>query len=138
MSNTNENYEWTINDMVEVLLDEPDSFLKIKETLTRIGIASKTDNTLYQSCHILHKRGKYYIVSFLELFILDGKNSTLSQSDIERRNAIINLLEEWKLLKVVNRDQIKNRCSTSNFKVIPYKDKAKWDLKPKYKIGVKH
>lgn len=135
---SNELYNWSIDKMVEVTLEEPDSFLKIKETLTRIGIASKTDNTLYQTCHILHKRGKYYIVSFLELFILDGKESTLSYSDIERRNSIIKLLEEWDLLQVVDKEQIKEQSINSQFKVIAFKDKKNWNLKPKYKIGIKH
>lgn len=134
--NTNSmEYTWTPGSMVEVTLKEPDDFLKIKETLTRIGIASNNSNTLYQSCHILHKRGKYFIVSFLELFILDGHHSTLTLADIERRNAIIKLLEDWKLLSVVDKTQITQVSLNSPFKVISHKDKADWKLQPKYKIG---
>lgn len=135
MSSGDELYNWTPDSMVEVILKDPDDFLKCKETLTRIGMTSWTENNLYQSCHILHKRGKYYILSFLELFILDGKVSTLSVADIERRNSIIKLLEDWGLLTVVDKTKIEARAAVPQFKVIPFKDKDKWNLIPKYRIG---
>lgn len=131
----NELYEWTPASMVEVTLEKPDDFLKVKETLTRIGMPSPTENTLYQTCHILHKRGKYYILSFLELFILDGKASTLSNHDVDRRNSIIRLLEDWGLLKIVDKSKIETGYPNVSFKVIPFKDKKDWELIPKYRIG---
>jgi len=127
-----------IEDMVEVLLEEKDDFLKVRETLTRIGLASKKDNTLYQSCHILHKQGKYYIVHFKELFALDGKETDLTENDIARRNTIVNLLAEWELVKIVNKDQTKEPIvSMSQVKIIPYKEKDDWNLVTKYSIGKK-
>ena len=130
-------YDWTIESMLEVTLPDPDAFLKIAETLTRIGIASKKDNALYQSCHILHKQGKYYITHFKELFALDGKESNITMNDIERRNAIASLLEDWELLKIVNPNQIEAKASLSQIKIVSYKDKFNWDLISKYTIGNK-
>jgi len=127
-----------IEDMVEVTLKENDDFLKVKETLTRIGLASKKDNTLYQSCHILHKQGKYYIVHFKELFSLDGKPTDISENDIARRNTIANLLDEWDLIKIVNVNQTRDPIvSMSQVKIIPYKEKHEWNLVSKYNIGKK-
>lgn len=130
-------YDWTPESMLEVKLPEPDNFLKIKETLTRIGVASKKDKTLYQSCHILHKQGRYFIVHFKELFALDGKESNISVGDIERRNTICGLLEEWGLLKIVNPAKAAQRVSLSQIKVVSFKEKYEWDLVPKYNIGKK-
>ena len=127
-----------LNTMVEVLLKDQDDFLKVRETLTRIGIASRKDKTLYQSCHILHKQGKYYIVHFKELFALDGKPSNFDETDIARRNTIVNLLAEWELVKIVNKDQTKDPIvSMSQVKIIPYKEKDEWNLVTKYSIGKK-
>ena len=125
-----------ITDLVEVTLKEKDDFLKVRETLTRIGVASKKDNILYQSCHILHKQGKYYIVHFKELFALDGKPSDISENDLSRRNAIAKLLQEWGLVKVVNVKQIETPepIFLSQIKIISHKDKDGWDLVPKYNI----
>jgi hypothetical protein len=123
---------------VEVTLPSDDSFLKVKETLTRIGVASRKDKKLYQSCHILHKQGKYYITHFKELFMLDGKVNNFDDEDKARRNAIINLLEEWNLVKVVDPSQIEDPVAPlSQIKVLPYKEKGEWDLVPKYSIGKK-
>jgi hypothetical protein len=123
---------------VEVTLPSDDSFLKVKETLTRIGVASRKDKKLYQSCHILHKQGKYYITHFKELFMLDGKVNNFDDEDKARRNAIINLLEEWNLIKVVDPSQIEDPVAPlSQIKVLPYKEKGEWDLVPKYSIGKK-
>lgn len=130
-------YDWTIESMLEVKLPEPDAFLKICETLTRIGVASKKDNTLYQSCHILHKQGKYFIVHFKELFCLDGKESNITNNDIERRNAIAGLLEDWELLTIVNPAQAEAKASLSQIKIVSYKDKKNWILTSKYTIGNK-
>lgn len=127
-----------IEDMVEVLLIEKDDFLKVKETLTRIGLASKKDNTLYQSCHILHKQGKYYIVHFKELFALDGKPSDITENDIARRNTIANLLDEWDLIEIVKPKQTEDpTVSLSQVKIIPFKEKNDWNLVTKYNIGKK-
>jgi hypothetical protein len=128
-----------ITDLVEVTLSEQDDFLKIKETLTRIGVASKKDQILYQSCHILHKRGQYYIVHFKELFALDGKPTDISENDLSRRNAIVKLLEDWGLIKVVNKKQIENPPPVflSQIKIISHKEKNDWQLIPKYNIGNK-
>jgi hypothetical protein len=123
--------------MLEITLPEPDNFLKVRETLTRIGIASKKDNRLYQSCHILHKQGRYFIVHFKELFALDGKESNISIEDIERRNAIAVLLQDWDLLKIVVAAKAEPKASMSQIKVVSYKDKANWELVPKYNIGKK-
>ena len=127
-----------IEDLVEVKLNEPDDFLKIRETLSRIGVASKKDKTLYQSCHILHKQGKYYIVHFKEMFLLDGKTSDFTEDDIGRRNTIINLLGEWKLLSIVN--EVKTDfpiAPLSQIKIISHKEKNDWNLITKYTIGKK-
>ena len=124
-----------IDSLVEVELEQPDDFLKVKETLTRIGVASKKDNTLYQSCHILHKQGKYYIVHFKELFSLDGKPSNLMENDLERRNTVATLLSDWGLITIVNDDQATNKAPLRQIKIISYKDKDKWQLHPKYNIG---
>jgi len=121
--------------MLEISLKEPDDFLKIRETLTRIGVASRKDNKLYQSCHILHKQGRYFIVHFKELFMLDGKPSNLMDNDVERRNTIATLLSDWGLLDIVNADQSKNKAPLRQIKVIPHKEKAQWELCPKYNIG---
>lgn len=126
-----------LDGLIEVQIDEPDSFLKIKETLTRIGVASKKDRKLYQSCHILHKRGKYYITHFKEMFLLDGKESTLTEDDIKRRNTIANLLEEWGLLKVLDVSKIADKMNLSNIKVLAFKEKGSWTLESKYNIGRK-
>jgi len=127
-----------INNLVEVRLSNPDDFLKVRETLTRIGVASKKDNNLYQSCHILHKQGRYYIVHFKELFALDGKPSNFSESDIARRNTITNLLKEWDLIEIVNPSQTESPISPiSQIKVLPFKEKNEWELVAKYNIGKK-
>jgi hypothetical protein len=124
---------------VEVRLKNAEDFLKVRETLSRIGLASKKDNTLYQSCHILHKQGKYYIVHFKELFLLDGKDSTISEGDVARRNRIIHLLDEWELIEVVDYNKIEEPISPlSQIKIIPFKDKDKWNLVTKYTIGSKY
>lgn len=130
-------YDWAPEKMVEITLSQPDDFLKIKETLTRIGIASKKQKILYQSAHILHKKGKYYIISFKEAFLLDGKQSDITLEDVARRNRIIALLEDWKLCKVVSPISIANQASMSSIKVVPYKDKSEWTLVEKYKLGKK-
>jgi hypothetical protein len=122
---------------LEVILDHPDDFLKIKETLTRIGVASKKDKILYQSCHILHKQGRYFIVHFKELFALDGKQADLTDNDLERRNVIAKLLSDWGLLKIINSDLHQSLAPLSQVKVISYKEKDEWDLQSKYNIGKK-
>lgn len=125
-----------IESLVEVELPSQDSFLKVKETLTRIGVASKKDKILYQSCHILHKQGKYYIVHFKELFILDGKANSLSEEDRARRNTIVNLLEEWGLVKTVKPESVQDPVAPlSQVKVLPHKEKDEWTLTAKYTIG---
>jgi hypothetical protein len=125
-----------VDSLVEVELPAQDSFLKVKETLTRIGVASKKDKVLYQSCHILHKQGKYYIVHFKELFILDGKANTLSDEDKARRNTVVNLLEEWGLVKAVKPESVQDPVAPlSQIKVLPHKEKNEWELVPKYSIG---
>lgn len=128
-----------INELVEVVLVQPDDFLKVRETLTRIGVASKKDKTLYQSCHILHKQGKYYIVHFKELFALDGKPTDLTENDLSRRNAIVKLLQDWGLITVVSVEQSKNPepIFISQIKIISHKEKNEWQLVPKYNIGIK-
>jgi|TARA_R110000782_G_scaffold196067_1_gene285448 hypothetical protein len=127
-----------INSLAEVQLKNPDDFLKVRETLTRIGVASKKDKILYQSCHILHKQGRYYIVHFKELFALDGKPSNFSESDIARRNTITNLLKEWDLVEIVHPAQTENPISPiSQIKVLPFKEKDEWELVAKYNIGKK-
>ena len=128
---------WTKNDMVEVTLREPDDFLKVRETLTRIGVASRKERKLYQSCHILHKKGQYYIVHFKELFALDGKRTNLSQNDVQRRNRIVQLLCDWGLVEVPKKDTINDTAPLSQIKIISYKEKGDWDLESKYIIGKK-
>ena len=123
--------------MVEVTLKQPDDFLKVRETLTRIGVASRSENKLYQSCHILHKQGKYYIVHFKELFLLDGKESNFSDNDMQRRNKITRLLSEWGLLTVVDEGKVEESSSISQIKIIPHREKNDWELIPKYSIGSK-
>jgi len=123
--------------MVEVTLKQPDDFLKVRETLTRIGVASRNENKLYQSCHILHKQGRYYIVHFKELFLLDGKNSDFSENDMQRRNRITKLLSDWGLVSVVSEEMISEASSVSQIKILPHKEKAEWELIPKYSIGSK-
>ncbi len=127
-----------INKFVEVQLEEQDDFLKVRETLTRIGVSSRKEKVLYQSCHILHKQGKYYIVHFKELFALDGKPSNISENDIQRRNAIANLLEEWGLVKILNPKIVEdNLAPIHQIKIIAFKEKDDWELIPKYNIGKK-
>jgi len=131
----NEVQEWTPAMMLEVVLNEPDDFLKVRETLTRIGVASRKDNMLYQSCHILHKQGRYFITHFKELFLLDGKPSNLMENDIERRNTVATLLSDWRLITIVNNEQAKEKAPLRQIKIISYKDKDQWQLCPKYNIG---
>ena len=128
---------WSPADMLEVTIKQPDDFLKVRETLTRIGVASRKDKTLFQSCHILHKQGKYYITHFKELFALDGKNSTLTENDIQRRNTIALLLQDWNLIEVVNASLVENKAPLSQIKVLPFKEKNEWNLVAKYNIGKK-
>ena len=128
---------WSSADMLEVTIKQPDDFLKVRETLTRIGVASRKDKTLFQSCHILHKQGKYYITHFKELFALDGKNSTLTENDIQRRNTIALLLQDWNLIEVVNASLVENKAPLSQIKVLPFKEKNEWNLVAKYNIGKK-
>ena len=134
----NEEIKWSQEDMLEVTLTQPDDFLKVRETLTRIGVASRKDKTLFQSCHILHKQGKYYIVHFKELFALDGKKATLINNDIQRRNTIAILLQDWKLIDIVNKESAtSNKAPLSQIKVLPFKEKKEWILSAKYNIGKK-
>ena len=128
---------WSQDQMVEVKLNEPDDFLKVRETLTRIGVASRKEKKLYQSCHILHKQGKYYIVHFKELFALDGKYANLTMNDLQRRNRITRLLSDWGLISVVHEDSIQDVAPLNQIKVLPYKDKNEWMLEQKYNIGKK-
>jgi len=129
--------DWQPSDMVEVVLNEPDDFLKVRETLTRIGVASRKDRKLYQSCHILHKQGKYYIVHFKELFALDGKNTNLSLNDVQRRNRIAQLLSDWGLISIIDKVKIEDVAPLNQIKVLSYKDKGDWILESKYNIGRK-
>jgi len=130
--------KWTPADMAEVYLETPDDFLKVKETLSRIGVESKREvNVLFQSCHILHKRGRYYIVHFKELFLLDEKPSTFTKDDLARRNTITILLSDWGLLKIVNVASLSEVTDLKRIKIIPHKEKKEWDLRPKYSIGTK-
>ena len=122
---------------LEVLLIQPDDFLKVRETLTRIGVASRKDKILFQSCHILHKQGKYYIVHFKELFALDGKQADITDNDLERRNTIAKLLSDWGLVKIIDNNKFTELAPLSQIKVISYKDKHEWDLQTKYNIGKK-
>ena len=129
--------QWKQSDMVEVVLREPDDFLKVRETLTRIGVASRKEKKIYQSCHILHKQGKYYIVHFKELFALDGKNTNFSLNDLQRRNRIIQLLSDWGLITIVNAEQIADLAPLNQIKVLAFKEKKEWTLESKYNIGRK-
>ena len=131
-------YQWSADKMVEVLLSEPDDFLKVRETLTRIGVASRKEKKLYQSCHILHKQGKYYIVHFKELFALDGKKANLSMNDVQRRNRIVQLLSDWGLVSILNPDSVTDIAPLNQIKVISYRDKSDWMLETKYNIGKKN
>jgi hypothetical protein len=128
---------WDATMMVEIKLKSPDDFLKCRETLTRIGVASRSEKKLYQSCHILHKQGRYYIVHFKELFLLDGKHSDFSENDIQRRNRITKLLSDWGLVDVVHEQMIEDASSVSQIKILPHKEKNEWTLVPKYSIGSK-
>ena len=129
--------QWTTESMVEVSLREPDDFLKVRETLTRIGVASRKEKKLYQSCHILHKQGKYYIVHFKELFALDGKKANLSLNDVQRRNRIVQLLGDWGLVSINSKESIADVAPLSQIKVLAYRDKGDWTLESKYNIGKK-
>jgi len=129
--------DWDASSMVEIRLKQPDDFLKCRETLTRIGVASRNEKKLYQSCHILHKQGRYFIVHFKELFLLDGKHSDFSENDMQRRNRITKLLADWGLVDVVNEGMIEDASSVSQIKILPHKEKAEWQLVPKYSIGSK-
>ena len=137
MSGTEPEYDWSPDKMVEVTLSEPDDFLKVRETLTRIGVASRKEKKLYQSCHILHKQGKYYIVHFKELFALDGKRANLSVNDVQRRNRIIQLLSDWNLVSLLRPDRSTDIAPLNQIKVIAYKEKHDWSLETKYNIGKK-
>ena len=128
---------WDPTDMVEVTLSEPDDFLKVRETLTRIGVASRKEKKLYQSCHILHKQGRYYIVHFKELFALDGKRANITLNDVQRRNRITQLLVDWELITVVKPEAIEDVSPLNQIKVIAYKEKSEWTLEAKYNIGKK-
>ena len=130
-------YNWSPDKMVEVTLKEPDDFLKVRETLTRIGVASRKEKKIYQSCHILHKQGKYYIVHFKELFALDGKKANLFVNDIQRRNRIAQLLSDWGLVGIVESSMVEDCAPLSQIKVLSYKDKGEWTLESKYNIGKK-
>jgi len=129
--------EWTPTSMLEVTLNEPDDFLKVRETLTRIGVASRKDNKLYQSCHILHKQGRYFIVHFKELFLLDGKKSNLEENDVARRNTIATLMSDWGLITIDNKKEAEPLAALRQIKIIPFKEKNNWELCPKYNIGNK-
>ena len=128
---------WHPEKMLEVQLKEPDDFLKVRETLTRIGVASSKDKKLFQSCHILHKQGRYFIVHFKELFALDGKFSNFSENDLERRNTIAQLLSDWGLITILHKENAENKAPLSQIKVLAFKDKSDWDLQAKYNIGKK-
>ena len=129
--------KWSPENMLEVTIKQPDDFLKVRETLTRIGVASRKDKTLFQSCHILHKQGKYFIVHFKELFALDGKKATLVANDIQRRNTIAVLLADWNLISIVNKEAAEDKAPLSQIKVLPFKEKKEWNLSAKYNIGKK-
>ena len=129
--------KWSTDQMVEIALNEPDDFLKVRESLTRIGVASRKENKIYQSCHILHKQGRYYIVHFKELFALDGKHANLTQNDVQRRNRIIQLLSDWGLITIINISKITDIAPLNQIKVLAYKEKHEWILETKYNIGKK-
>ena len=129
--------EWSPQSMLEITLSEPDDFLKVRETLTRIGVASRKEKKLFQSCHILHKQGRYFIVHFKELFLLDGKKANLEETDIARRNTIATLMSDWGLVDIQNNEQSKPLAPLRQIKIIPFKEKTQWELCPKYNIGNK-
>ena len=137
MTNGEPEVRWSQDQMVEVLLNEPDDFLKVRETLTRIGVASRKEKKLYQSCHILHKQGRYFIVHFKELFALDGKHANLTLNDVQRRNRIARLLGDWGLIAVVSEEAVSDIAPLNQIKVLSYKDKTDWILEQKYNIGKK-
>jgi len=132
---TEPSVNWTPDQMVEVILNEPDDFLKVRETLTRIGVASRKEKKIYQSCHILHKQGRYYLVHFKELFALDGKHANLTVNDVQRRNRIVRLLADWGLITVMKPDSVSDIAPLNQIKVLSYKDKGDWILEQKYNIG---
>ena len=134
---TESEIKWSSDQMVEISLNEPDDFLKVRETLTRIGVASRKEKKIYQSCHILHKQGRYFLAHFKELFALDGKHANLTSNDIQRRNRIAQLLSDWGLVEVLNTDQIKDIAPLNQIKVLAYRDKGDWILETKYNIGSK-
>ena len=134
---TESEIKWSSDQMVEISLNEPDDFLKVRETLTRIGVASRKEKKIYQSCHILHKQGRYFLVHFKELFALDGKHANLTTNDVQRRNRIAQLLSDWGLVEVLNVDQIKDIAPLNQIKVLAYRDKGDWILETKYNIGSK-
>ena len=129
---------WSPDQMVEVTSNEPDDFLKVRETLTRIGVASRKEKKIYQSCHILHKQGRYYLVHFKELFALDGKHANLTINDVQRRNRITRLLSDWGLISILKEESIQDIAPLNQIKVLPYKDKHEWKLEQKYNIGKKN
>tara|TARA_B100000497_G_C7649590_1_gene390735 strand:+ start:766 stop:1176 length:411 start_codon:yes stop_codon:yes gene_type:complete len=129
--------EWSPASMLEITLSEPDDFLKVRETLTRIGVASRKDKKLFQSCHILHKQGRYFIVHFKELFLLDGKKANLEENDVARRNTITTLMSDWGLVEIQNTEEAKTLAPLRQIKIIPFKEKDQWELCPKYNIGNK-
>ena len=134
---TESEIKWSSDQMVEISLNEPDDFLKVRETLTRIGVASRKEKKIYQSCHILYKQGRYFLVHFKELFALDGKHANLTSNDVQRRNRIAQLLSDWGLVEVLNTDQIKDIAPLNQIKVLAYRDKGDWILETKYNIGSK-
>ena len=134
---TESEIKWSSDQMVEISLNEPDDFLKVRETLTRIGVASRKEKKIYQSCHILHKQGRYFLVHFKELFALDGKHANLTSNDVQRRNRIAQLLSDWGLVEVLTTDQIKDIAPLNQIKVLAYRDKGDWILETKYNIGSK-
>jgi len=129
--------KWSPDQMVEIILNEPDDFLKVRETLTRIGVASRKEKKIYQSCHILHKQGRYFLVHFKELFALDGKHANLTLNDVQRRNRIAQLLTDWGLISIVDVEKIQEVAPLNQIKVLPYKEKQDWILEAKYNIGSK-
>ena len=137
MNSVEPQVSWSQDKMIEVSLDEPDDFLKVRETLTRIGVASRKEKKLYQSCHILHKQGKYYIVHFKELFALDGKHANITVNDVQRRNRIIKLLQDWGLVTVLTQENITDIAPLNQIKVLAYKEKSEWALEQKYNSGKK-
>ena len=137
MNSVEPQVSWSQDKMIEASLDEPDDFLKVRETLTRIGVASRKEKKLYQSCHILHKQGKYYIVHFKELFALDGKHANITVNDVQRRNRIIKLLQDWGLVTVLTQENITDIAPLNQIKVLAYKEKSEWALEQKYNIGKK-